>query len=96
MKSTKYMEKLKGINPKKQNYINSNYNKDDKSSSDNIKSNTNIINEQSNNYLISNNFNTINSSSYLNNKINNKNFINFHKSNNNLKEKILEDEDKMK
>ena len=95
MRSTKFMEKLKGIQQKKQNFINSNYNAD-KSSSDNIntKTNTNIINEQSNNYLISNNFNTINGSSYLNNiKINNKNFSNFH--NNNLKEKILKDKDKM-
>ena len=94
MKSTKYMEKLKGIQTKKQNYINSNYITEDKSSNDNINTNTNIINEQSNNYLISNNFNTINGSNYLNNKRNNKNFPNFQKSNS-LKEKISKDKDKM-
>ena len=94
MKSTEYMEKLKGIQPKKSsNYIISNYNTDDKISNDNINTNTNIINEQSNNYLISNNFNTINGPSYLNNNKMNKNYTNFHK-NSTLREKIYKEKDK--
>ena len=59
MKSTKYMEKLKGIENKKTNLIISTGNLDDKLKNEYI--NTNIINEQRNNYIISNNFNTINS-----------------------------------
>jgi hypothetical protein len=96
MKSTEYIEKLKGIQPKKSNYIISNYNTEDKMSNDNINNtNTNIINEQSNNYLISNNYNTINGPSYLNsNKINmNKNYTNFHK-NSSLKEKSFKEKEK--
>ena len=98
MKSTRYMEKLKGIQTKK-SY---NYNTEEKSSNDNINTNTNnntnIINEQSNNYLISNNFNTINSSNYLNNgnnKIENKNYSNIIHKNMALKEKILKEKDKI-
>ena len=95
MKSTEYMEKLKGIQPKKSSYIISSYNTEEKLSNENINTNTNIINEQSNNYLISNNFNTINGPSYLhNNKMNmNKNYTNFHK-NSTLKEKIFKEKDK--
>ena len=59
MKSTKYMEKLKGIQAKKQNLIISTGNQDNKIKNEYI--NTNIINGQRNNYIISNNFNTINS-----------------------------------
>ena len=59
MKSTKYMEKLKGIENKKTNLIISTGNLEDKVKNEYI--NTNIINEQRNNYIISNNFNTINS-----------------------------------
>ncbi len=59
MKSTKYMEKLKGIQAKKQNLIISTGNLDNKIKNEYI--NTNIINGQRNNYIISNNFNTINS-----------------------------------
>ena len=59
MKSTKYMEKLKGIQAKKQNLIISTGNPDNKIKNEYI--NTNIINGQRNNYIISNNFNTINS-----------------------------------
>ena len=59
MKSTKYMEKLKGIQTKKQNLIISTGNLDNKIKNEYI--NTNIINGQRNNYIISNNFNTINS-----------------------------------
>ena len=59
MKSTKYMEKLKGIQTKKQNLIISTGNPEDKFKNEYI--NTNIINGQRNNYIISNNFNTINS-----------------------------------
>ena len=101
MKSTRYMEKLKGIQPKKSNYIINNYNTEEKSSNDNINNNsnnnTNIINEQSNNYLISNNFNTINGNNYLNtgsNKIENKNYSNIHK-NMALREKIFREKDKI-
>ena len=96
MKSTEYIEKLKGIQPKKNNPIISNYNTDDKMSNDNINNtNTNIINDQSNNYLISNNYNTINGPSFLNNnKMNmNKNYTNFHK-NSTLKEKIFKEKEK--
>ena len=59
MKSTKYMEKLKGIQAKKQNLLISTGNLDNKIKNEYI--NTNIINGQRNNYIISNNFNTINS-----------------------------------
>ena len=95
MKSTKYMEKLKGIQPKKSIII-SNSNIEEKSSVDNINTNTNsnIINEQSNNYLISNNFNTINATSYIHNsKIKNNKFTNNNNKNTNLKDKIIKDKD---
>ena len=59
MKSTKYMEKIKGIQNKKQNLIITTDNPDQKLKNEYI--NTNIINGQRNNYIISNNFNTINS-----------------------------------
>ena len=59
MKSTKFMEKIKGIQAKKQNLIISTGNPDNKIKNEYI--NTNIINGQRNNYIISNNFNTINS-----------------------------------
>ena len=59
MKSTKYMEKIKGIHNKKKNLIISTDNTQDKLKNGYI--NTNIINGQRNNYIISNNFNTINS-----------------------------------
>ena len=59
MKSTKYMEKLKGIQTKKQNLIINTVDPNDKLKNEYI--NTNIINGQRNNYIISNNFNTINS-----------------------------------
>ena len=59
MKSTKYMEKLKGIQAKKQNLIINTDNINKKFKNEYI--NTNIINGQRNNYIISNNFNTINS-----------------------------------
>ena len=59
MKSTKYMEKIKRINNKKKNLIISTDNTQDKLKNGYI--NTNIINGQRNNYIISNNFNTINS-----------------------------------
>ena len=59
MKSTKYMEKIKGIQNKKPNLIITTDNSEDKLKNEYI--NTNIINGQRNNYIISNNFNTINS-----------------------------------
>ena len=59
MKSTKYMEKLKGIQAKKQNLIINTDNINKKFKNEYI--NTNIINGQRNNYIISNNYNTINS-----------------------------------
>ena len=59
MKSTKFMEKIKGIQAKKQNLIISTGNPDNKIKNEYI--NTNIIDGQRNNYIISNNFNTINS-----------------------------------
>ena len=59
MKSTKYMEKIKGIQNKKQNLIITTDNPEQKLKNEYI--NTNIINGQRNNYIISNNFNTINS-----------------------------------
>ena len=59
MKSTKYMEKLKRIQTKKQNLIINTVDPNDKLKNEYI--NTNIINGQRNNYIISNNFNTINS-----------------------------------
>ena len=59
MKSTTYMEKLKGIQTKKQNLIINTGNPDEKLKNEYI--NTKIINGQRNNYIISNNFNTINS-----------------------------------
>jgi hypothetical protein len=87
MKSTKYIEKLKGIQPKKQSFIISNNNIEDKSSIDNI------INEQSNNYLISNNYNTINTTSYIhNNKIKNNNYLNNSSKKENLRDKLLKNE----
>jgi len=79
MKSTKYMEKLKGIQPKKSNYNNSNY--EEKVSNDNINTNTNTnnntINEQNNHIIINNN------------KISNKNSSN--NSNKNLSKVINND-----
>ena len=59
MKSTQYMEKIKGIHNKKKNLIITTDNPHDKLKNEYI--NTNIINGQRNNYIISNNFNTINS-----------------------------------
>ena len=59
LKSTKFMEKIKGIQNKKQNLIITTDNPDNKMKNEFI--NTNIINGQRNNYIISNNFNTINS-----------------------------------
>ena len=59
MKSTKYMEKIKGIRNKKPNLIITTDNPEQKLKNEYI--NTNIINGQRNNYIISNNFNTINS-----------------------------------
>ena len=59
LKSTKYMEKIKGIQNKKQNLIINADNLENKLKNEYI--NTNIINGQRNNYIISNNFNTINS-----------------------------------
>jgi hypothetical protein len=98
MRSTKYMEKIKGIQPKKQNYIFPTFNNEDRLiDNSNTNTNTNIINEQSNNYLISNNFNTINGSSYINsNKINTKTFSGKTLSNNNhkninIREKIFKE-----
>ena len=58
-KPTKYMEKIKGIQNKKPNLIITTDNPEDKIKKEYI--NTNIINGQRNNYIISNNFNTINS-----------------------------------
>ena len=84
MRSTKYMEKLKGIQPKKQNYTYSNYNTEEVSSNDNI--NNNNINDP--NYLTTNTFNTINGAGF--NKINNKNNPKI----TTLKEKILKEKDK--
>ena len=61
MRSTKYMEKIKGIQPKKQNYIFPTFSTEDRLiDNSNTNTNTNIINEQNNIYLISNNFNTNN------------------------------------
>ena len=98
MRSTKYMEKIKGIQPKKQNYIFPTFSNEDRLiDNSNTNTNTNIINEQSNNYLISNNFNTINGSSYINsNKINAKTFSGKTLSNNNhkninIREKIFKE-----
>ena len=98
MRSTKYMEKIKGIQPKKQNYIFPTFSNEDRLiDNSNTNTNTNIINEQSNNYLISNNFNTINGSSYINsNKINTKTFSGKTLSNNNhkninIREKIFKE-----
>ena len=59
MKSTQYMEKIKGIHNKKKNLIITTDNPHEKLKNEYI--NTNIINGQRNNYIISNNFNTINS-----------------------------------
>ena len=93
MKSTKYMEKLKGIQPKKSFTI-LNYNMGEKSGIDNINTNSNIIKEQSNNYLISNNFNTINTTRYIHNsKIKKKFSKNNSNKNTNLKDKLKNDKD---
>ena len=93
MKSTKYIEKLKGIHPKKTFNI-FNYNLRDKSAIENININSNIIKEQSNNYLISNNFNTINTTDYKRHSKIKKNFSkNIRHKNTNLKDKIKKDED---
>jgi hypothetical protein len=98
MRSTKYMEKIKGIQPKKQNYIFPTFSNEDRLiDNSNTNTNTNIINEQSNNYLISNNFNTINGSSYIHsNKINSNTFSGKTLSNNiqkniNIREKIFKE-----
>ena len=84
MKSTKYMEKLKGIQHKKPNYTYSNYNTEEVSSNDNM--NSNILNDP--NYLTSNTFNTINGANI--NKINSKKYT----KNITLKEKIFKEKDK--
>jgi hypothetical protein len=84
MKSTKYMEKLKGIQHKKPNYTYSNYNTEEVSSNDNM--NSNILNDP--NYLTSNTFNTINGANI--NKINSKKYP----KNITLKEKIFKEKDK--